>query len=280
MPEGPEVECTRRSLQTLIGRTVKKIQLTPLSQKYPKYKNKQTDFDVFGRQRLIDIERRGKFLIWRFDGERVILNHLGMSGKWILLRNDNQRLSSHAKVLIYFEEFPNAVFDDIRNFGQFKPFESYDKVTKYDPIRKMGIEGLVKPFPMEDFLVILNKPKYESKEIGAVLVDQKLVAGVGNIYKAESLALAKINPTRLVKTLTKKERKELGLAISKTLWKAVDCNGSTFSTFEIPTGQEGSAQKWHKVYGKQGETCQECGTEIIRIVQNGRSTFFCSECQK
>ena len=69
MPEGPEVECTRRSLQTLIGRTVKKIQLTPLSQKYPKYKNRQTDFDVFSGQQLIDIERKGKFLILRFDGE-------------------------------------------------------------------------------------------------------------------------------------------------------------------------------------------------------------------
>lgn len=280
MPEGPEVECTRRYLHPLIGKTVKKIQLTELSQKYPKYAGKQQDFYWFDGQQLINIERRGKFLIWRFDGEKVILNHLGMSGKWILLKKNNQSLTSHAKALIYFEKQPHAIFDDIRNFGQFKIFESYKIVLKYDPIRKMGIDGLAKPFPMDEFLLRFNKPNYASKEIGAVLVDQKLVAGMGNIYKAESLALAKINPTRLVKTLTKKERKELGLAISKTLWKAVDCNGSTFSTFQIPTGQEGSAQHWHKVYGKHGEACQDCGTEIIRIVQNGRSTFFCSECQK
>ena len=279
MPEGPEVECTKKYLQPLIGKTVKTIKLTALSQKYPKYQHRQSDFDWFKGQRLIDIERTGKFLIWRFNG-KVILNHLGMSGKWILLEKYNQSLTSHAKALMYFEKLPHAVFDDIRNFGQFKVFESYDTVMQHDPIRKMGLDGLAKPFPMKKFLLRLNKSNYANREIGAVLVDQKLVAGVGNIYKAESLALAKINPTRLVKTLTKKERKELGLAISKTLWKAVDCNGSTFSTFEIPTGQEGSAQKWHKVYGKHGETCQDCGTEIIRIVQNGRSTFFCSECQK
>jgi formamidopyrimidine-DNA glycosylase len=280
MPEGPEVECTRQYLQPLIGKTVRIIQLTELSQKYPKYMNKQPDFDWFKGQRLIDIERIGKFLIWRFDGKKVVLNHLGMSGKWILLEKDNQSLTSHAKALIYFEKCPHAVFDDIRNFGQFKIFESYDAVMQHDPIRKMGVDGLAKPFPMKEFLVKLNKPNYANREIGAVLVDQKLVAGVGNIYKSESLALAKINPTRLVKTLTKKERKELGLAISKTLWKAVDCNGSTFGTFQIPTGQDGSAQNWHKVYGKHGESCQECGKEITRIVQGNRSTFYCPECQK
>ncbi len=280
MPEGPEVECTRQYLQSLIGKTVKKIQLTELSQKYPKYQNRQSDFDWFKGQRVTDIERIGKFLVWHFNG-KIILNHLGMSGKWILLKKGNQKLPSHSKALMYFEKYPQyAVFDDIRNFGQFKVFESYEKVMQHDPIRKMGIDGLAKPFPMKEFLAKINKPNYANREIGAVLVDQKLVAGVGNIYKSESLALAKINPTRLVKTLTKKERKELGLAISKTLWKAVDCNGSTFSTFQIPTGQEGSAQNWHKVYGKHGEICQNCKTEIIRIVQNGRSTFFCAECQK
>ena len=144
----------------------------------------------------------------------------------------------------------------------------------------MGIDGLAKPFPMKEFLIRLDKPNYANREIGVVLVDQKLVAGVGNIYKSESLSLAKINPTRLVKTIKKTERKKLGRAISETLWKAVDCNGSTFSTFQIPTGQEGSAQNWHKVYGKHGKLCVECGTEITRIVQNGRSTFFCAECQK
>jgi len=280
MPEGPEVECTKRYLQPINGKKVKTIQLTELSQKYPKYKNKQQDFEWFNGQRLIDIERKGKFLIWRFDGKKVILNHLGMSGKWILLEKDHLDLTSHAKALIYFEKLPYAVFDDIRNFGQFRIFESYDEVLNYNPIRKMGIDGLVKPFPMKEFLIRLNKPNYANREIGAVLVDQKLVAGVGNIYKSESLALARINPTRHVKTITKTERKKLGRAISETLWKAVDCNGSTLSTFQIPTGQEGSAQNWHNVYGKNGKLCHECGTEITRIVQNGRSTFFCAECQK
>ena len=112
-----------------------------------------------------------------------------------------------------------------------------------------------------------------------MLLDQKLVAGIGNIYKSESLSLAKINPTRLVKTLTLEERKELGKSISIILHKAVKSMGSTFNSFRNPDGKEGSGQHWHIVYGKQDEKCKVCGDNIRRIVQNKRSTFYCPKCQ-
>jgi formamidopyrimidine-DNA glycosylase len=279
MPEGPEVECVRRSLKSIIGKKLLRINLTELSQKYQKYQNKQTQFDQFSGHQIKKIERIGKFLIFKFDKREVILNHLGMSGNWLLIKEKDQILPSHSKVLIEFETLPNVVFYDMRNFGQFKIYENYNSVLQHPPIRKMGIDGLLSTFPLDEFLSRIDKRNYANREIGSVLLDQKLVAGIGNIYKSESLSLANINPTRLVSTLTKKERSRLGHAISKTLHRAVESMGSTFNSFRTPDGGEGSAQNWHQVYGKKDEKCSNCGSEIRRVVQDKRSTFYCPKCQ-
>ncbi|MHA1302422.1 MAG: bifunctional DNA-formamidopyrimidine glycosylase/DNA-(apurinic or apyrimidinic site) lyase [Candidatus Heimdallarchaeaceae archaeon] len=278
MPEGPEVEYVRRSLEPLLGSKVVKIELTALSQKYTKYRNKQSEFNHFNGQELVAIERKGKFLIWRFSGEKVILNHLGMTGNWLLFQGNSNGLTSHPKVIIKMDPTPNALFDDIRNFGQFRVFNSYEAALNYSPIRRMGIDGLAIPFPLEEFLARIDKPNYANREIGEVLLDQNLVAGIGNIYKSESLALAGINPKRIVKSLTMKERKKLGLSISKILQKALKNQGSSIQSFRNPNGQEGRAQYFHQVYRK--EVCQQCGGKIVRIVQKNRSTFFCPNCQK
>ncbi|NPD88337.1 MAG: Fpg/Nei family DNA glycosylase [Asgard group archaeon] len=281
MPEGPEVECTKLSLQPIIGKFIKKIQFTSLSQKYPKYQNKQVDFDFFSGKRLERIERKGKFLIWVFNFGKIILNHLGMSGKWLFVE-EKQELPSHIKIIIHFEDFEKlAVFDDVRNFGQFRIFESYDQVLQYNPIKKIGVDGLALPFPMEDFLINLNKSNYKNREIGDILLDQNLVAGLGNIYRSESLFRAGIKPTRLVKSLNIKTKRNLGYAISETLQQALECQGSTFNIqpFETPLGL-GSAQNWHKVYDKENQLCQICEAEIRAIKRNGRRIFFCPNCQK
>jgi len=279
MPEGPEVECVRCSLKSIIGKKIQRIHLTELSLKYQKYRNKQTQFDQFSGHQIKEIERIGKFLIFKFDKKEVILNHLGMSGNWLLLKKKDQILPSHPKVLIEFETLPNALFYDTRNFGQFKIYEDYNAVIQHKPIRKMGIDGLLVTFPIAEFLLRIDKRNYANREIGSVLLDQKLVAGIGNIYKSESLALANINPTRLVKTLTNKERCKLGHAISKTLHKAVEYMGSSFNSFRTPDGGAGSAQNWHQVYGKKDKKCNDCENEIRRIVQDKRSTFYCPNCQ-
>ncbi len=285
MPEGPEVESVRLELRQLISKTVETIQLTPLSQKYSKYKGKQPLFDQFRKKRILDIVRFGKFLVWRFDGiEAVILNHLGMSGKWCLFM-DIENLptnASHIKVIVKLKDPPNAVFDDTRNFGQFKVFHSLEEVKQYNPIRYLGVDGLASPFPLKEFLTRLAKRNFENKPVGEVLLNQRLVAGVGNIYKTESLFHAKINPLRKVGTLSDAEREELGLAIGEILQKALQDKGSTmaFQPYELPSGTTGNAQQWHKVYNREGEPCYVCNTEITRIVQKNRSTFYCPQCQQ
>ena len=281
MPEGPEVECTRLSLQIIFNKKIKQIELTNLSQKYKKYRSKQKEINIFEGKKIRTIERKGKFLIWMFNSDRVILNHLGMSGKWIFV-NKGEEMPSHAKVLIKFLESDQIlVFDDVRNFGQFRIFESYESVLQYNPIKKMGLDGLALPFPIDSFLTKLKKKNYNGRKIGDILLDQKFVAGMGNIYRSESLFRAKVNPLKLVEDLSLQERKNLGYAISDVLHKALECQGSTFSIqpFQTPLREEGSAQEWHKVYGKQNQLCQICNTKIEVIKNKGRRIFFCPKCQ-
>jgi formamidopyrimidine-DNA glycosylase len=285
MPEGPEVETIRRELSQLISKTVKKIQLTPLSQKYLKYQGKQKEYEQFNQKKIFEIVRLGKFLIWRFENlEAVILNHLGMTGKWcFVMKIDDLKPSiKHSKVIIEMSNPPHAIFDDMRNFGQYRIFLSFEEVKKYPPIRGLGIDGLIEPFPIDLFLEKLSIERNADIEIGKVLLNQRLVAGIGNIYKAESLYLAGIHPLRNVKSLTNTERKKLGFSIGETLQKALNDKGSTFGTqpYSRPSGETGEAQRWHKVYGRKGEPCLICGTTIEKIVQKDRSTFFCPECQK
>jgi formamidopyrimidine-DNA glycosylase len=285
MPEGPEVENVRLELQQLISKKIDRIHLTELSQKYSKYDGKQPLFDQFSQKTILDIIRLGKFLVWRFnDIEAVILNHLGMTGRWCLYKDIDKlpTTAKHIKVIIHMVSPPSALFNDMRNFGQFKVFQSFDLVKQYNPIRSLGVDGLATPFPLDEFLGRLRKNNFANKPVGEVLLNQRLVAGVGNIYKTESLFHAKINPLRKVEKLSEREREELGLAIGKILQKALHDKGSTmgFQPYELPSGATGNAQQWHKVYNREGKPCFECGTPIIRIVQKDRSTFYCKKCQK
>ena len=160
MPEGPEVECTKRGLKPIIGRKIKEIKLTSLSQKYRKYKAQKGFFKVFSGKKIIDIERWGKFLVFKFDRKEVILNHLGMSGKWLLTDNVKKNTAAHPKAEIIMSESPHAVFDDVRNFGQFRLFNSYEEVMKYRPIKTLGPDGLAEPFAVEEFISRLSKTNF------------------------------------------------------------------------------------------------------------------------
>ncbi|MFW9906006.1 MAG: bifunctional DNA-formamidopyrimidine glycosylase/DNA-(apurinic or apyrimidinic site) lyase [Candidatus Thorarchaeota archaeon] len=285
MPEGPEVENVRLELRQLISKKIERIQLTSLSQKYTKYHGKQPLFDQFSKKTILDIVRFGKFLVWCFtEIEAVILNHLGMTGKWCLFNNIEKlpTTANHIKVIIHMLNPPNALFNDMRNFGQFKVFSSFEKVNQYNPIRSLGVDGLATPFPLEEFLIRLSKKNFTDKPIGEVLLNQRLVAGVGNIYKTESLFHAKINPLKKVEKLSEREKEDLGSAIGKILQKALHDKGSTmdFQPYELPSGRTGNAQQWHRVYNREGKPCFECGSPIIRIIQKDRSTFYCKKCQK
>ncbi len=283
MPEGPEVEAVRRELLQLQNQEIDKITFTPLSQKYPKYQGKEHEFSHFSSQKTRDIHRFNKFLVWEFENEPVILNHLGMTGRWTMIKSlkEIENKTTHPKVIVRMKSPPHAVFDDSRNFGQFRTFPSMEEIKKYPPIKKLGIDGLTDPFPLEEYLTRLGEQRFQQKQIGDLLMDARLVSGIGNIYKAESLYEAKIHPERKVSTLSEEEAELLGKSISKTLLRAFHDKGSSFDArYRLPSGEEGQAQRWHKVYQRLDESCPECNTKIEKIIQNNRSTYYCPTCQK
>jgi formamidopyrimidine-DNA glycosylase len=283
MPEGPEVEVIRRELKPLVDQVVKKISLTPLSQKYPKYQGRQGEFDQFSKQKLKKITRFNKFLVWEFEKGPVILNHFGMSGRWIIvdsIEKEHEKIT-HPKVIVETNGPLHAVFDDTRNFGQFRVFSSMDDVKKYRPIRTIGIDGLEEPFPTDEFLEKLGEDRFANKQIGLLLMDPRLVAGIGNIYKAEILFASKIHPERLVSSLTKPERESLSKTIPGILQFALNDKGSSFDArYVLPSGEDGEAQRWHKVYQRRNKPCSMCETIIQIVKQDNRSTYYCPECQK
>jgi formamidopyrimidine-DNA glycosylase len=282
MPEGPEVEAVRQELLQLLDKSVK-IKLTPLSQKYPKYQNKQEEFSQFDSQKIRKIIRYNKFLVWELESEVVILNHLGMSGRWLVLDSldDLESKSTHPKVILQMDSPPHAVFDDSRNFGQFRTFPSLEAVEKYRPIKTLGIDGLIEEFPMDRFLTMLEEQRFQNKPLGELLMDPRLVSGIGNIYKSEILFEAKLRPKRKIPSLTNPEKKRLGKSISNILHKALNDKGSSFDArYVLPSGDTGKAQRWHRVYQRKDELCRDCETSIQKIIQQQRSTFFCPKCQK
>ncbi|MCK4847833.1 MAG: Fpg/Nei family DNA glycosylase [Candidatus Heimdallarchaeota archaeon] len=281
MPEGPEVESVRQELLQLLNKSVK-ITLTSLSQKYPKYQNKQEELSQFDNQKIQEIIRFNKFLIWKFEGEVVILNHLGMTGRWLVLDSlDELEVTiTHPKVIIQMESPPHAVFDDSRNFGQFRTFPSLEAVKHYRPIRTLGIDGLKDPFPTNRFSNMLDEKRFQNRPLGELLMDPRLVSGIGNIYKAEILFEAKLNPERIISSLSDLEKANLGKSIPKILLKALNDKGSSFDArYVLPSGDTGQAQRWHKVYQRRDKLCTRCETPIQRIVQKKRSTYFCPKCQ-
>jgi formamidopyrimidine-DNA glycosylase len=283
MPEGPEVESVRRELLQFKDQIIRKITLTELSQKYPKYQGKETDFRVFESNSIRNLSRFNKFLVWEFEIAPVILNHLGMSGKWVIIASLQaiQESCTHPKVIIELKGSKVLVFDDIRNFGQFRIFSSLGDVMNYKPIKTLGIDGLGSNYSVELFLDIFSEKRFQDRILGELLMDPRLVSGIGNIYKAEILFEAKLHPERKVSSLSEEEKSILGLSIPKILLQALNDKGSSFDArYILPSGENGQAQRWHKVYQRKGQQCSICSSKIDKITQKARSTYYCKKCQK
>jgi formamidopyrimidine-DNA glycosylase len=180
--------------------------------------------------------------------------------------------------MLIFTDNIVAVFDDMRNFGRFFLSTSYSNLVKEVPsLKSIGIDGL--NFSFIDFLSIVRLKRNQNKPLGELLLDQRFVAGVGNIYKSESLWRAKISPFTTIKELSEEELAVLGKNICEVLEQAFAHGGSTIKNFRSVDG-EGEAQKWHAVYSREDQPCLRCQKPIARTIQKNRSTFFCPNCQR
>ena len=287
MPELPEVEVVKKSLENkLKNLTIKRVYISNNKLRY-KIDNKQ--FNKIKNQRIISIKRRSKYLLINLNKNLTILVHLGMTGKFFIIDNDKKYKTSfyyslkkndkkHDHVTFFFNKKINLIYNDVRKFGFIKIFSS-KAIFNCNHLVSLGPEPLSDNFNFSYFdRYILNK----RTKIKDLLMDQKFVAGLGNIYCNEILFLCKINPTRSVQQITDQEIKKIVEIVKKILKQAILLGGSSIKNFSSTGGQEGNFQQKFNVYGKEKVSCNrlKCLGVIRKIYTSNRSSFFCPICQK
>ena len=272
MPELPEVETVRRGLEKLI--LGKKI--TTIDIRYPKMI--KTDLDQFQKelpgQVVKSMGRRGKYLLFYLT-DKVLISHLRMEGKYFYYP-DQVPERKHAHVLIHFEDGGTLVYEDVRKFGTMELLAP-ELLDSYFISKKLGPEPSEQDFDLESLKLALKKSK---KPIKPHLLDQTLVAGLGNIYVDEVLWRAKVHPSRTSNSLTTQEARKVHDETINVLGQAVEKGGSTIRTYTNAFGEDGTMQELHQVYDKAGQACSRCGTSIEKIQLGGRGTHFCPNCQR
>ena len=272
MPELPEVETVRRGLEKLIlGKKISNIDI-----RYSKMI--KTDLDEFKRelpgQIIQSMGRRGKYLLF-YLSNKVLISHLRMEGKYFYYP-DQVPERKHAHILIHFEDGATLVYEDVRKFGTMELLAP-KLLEAYFVTKKLGPEPTEQDFDLARLKLALKKSK---KPIKSHLLDQTLVAGLGNIYVDEVLWRAKIHPFRSSNSLSSQEARKVHDETIKVLGQAVEKGGSTIRTYTNAFGEDGTMQEFHQVYDKAGQACSRCGAIIEKIQLGGRGTHFCPKCQR
>jgi len=268
MPELPEVETIVKALSPLVGRYVSSVRV--FHEEILKIHPRQFCRQLAGRQ-LTSLERKGKYILFRFGPEWTMVMHLGMTGQAIL--EPVERPDKHTHVRIDFGG-TFLYYRDIRKFG-FLDLQHFDAQDLRQYFNHIGCD----PFQVrkENFISLFKKSHARIKPL---LLSQKLVSGLGNIYVDETLFQAGISPRTRASRLS---RNSLGLyfdVMRSVLKEAIEKGGSSIDDYVKPDGSCGSFQECHQVYGKAGQPCPRCGTSIKKIKMGGRGTSFCPRCQK
>lgn len=263
MPELPEVETIKNYLkEILIGKKI--VGFKNLDKKRVKVKEK----DIIG-EKFLDVKRKGKILILKLSNNKEIYSHLKMTGQFLYFDKRLKKGDLRFTRAIFKLNKGYLIFNDIRKFGWLKINEK--------EIQKLGIEPFSQEFNLKNLRKIFQRTK---RPIKLVLMDQEKIAGIGNIYANEALFLAKINPQKPANKLTKEEIKRLKKSILKILKKALKYEGTSSRFYLKPDRSKGRYQEKFLVYQKEGKSCSQCKKEIKRIILGGRSTFYCSRCQR
>ncbi|HEX9954013.1 MAG TPA: bifunctional DNA-formamidopyrimidine glycosylase/DNA-(apurinic or apyrimidinic site) lyase [Allosphingosinicella sp.] len=270
MPELPEVETTVRGLEPVLqGRRLTQVEArrADLRRAFPA--------DLVQRlvgARVTGLGRRAKYGLIDTDRGDTLVFHLGMSGRW---RIDPEAIGPHDHLLIETEEGRRLSLNDPRRFGSVD-LVATEALSDYEPFRRMGPEPLGEQFSgayLREALAGRSAP------IKALLLDQRMVAGLGNIYVCEALHMAGIAPGTAGGRISLPRLRRLVEAVKAVLAAAIEAGGSTLRDYARPDGELGYFSKQWRVYGREGETCG-CGATIRRRAEGGRSTFFCSACQR
>ncbi len=276
MPELPEVESVKVGLNQLVqGKVIEDVTVY-----WPRIIDTESDLHLWIQQlkgRSIEkIGRRGKYLIF-FLEDQVMVSHLRMEGKYLYFPSQElpERKDKHSHVIFHFKDGSQLHYHDVRKFGRMR-LTTRENYEEYFETKKLGPEPLTGHFKWESFHQRLQLTK---RPIKTVLLEQKVVVGLGNIYVDEALFEAGILPMRLANRLNEEETKKLHQAIQEVLARAVEAGGSTIRTYKNSLGQAGNFQLKLKVYGRKNQPCVVCGQPIQKMSLGQRGTHFCLNCQ-
>ncbi|MBI0110704.1 MULTISPECIES: bifunctional DNA-formamidopyrimidine glycosylase/DNA-(apurinic or apyrimidinic site) lyase [Lactobacillus] len=272
MPEMPEVETVRRTLLPLIkGKTIKEVTVW-----YPKIITgdaKEFKQQLVGKK-ITTIDRYAKYLLIRLSGNLTVVSHLRMEGKYRLVKI-NTKKDKHDHVQIVFSDNSALRYNDVRKFGRMQLIKTGTEKEKTG-ISKLGAEPNSAAFTVS---YLQNGLARKKKNIKNTLLDQSVVAGLGNIYVDEVLWETKIHPLSQANTIPAEKVAQLHDNINSLIELAIAERGTTIHTYLDANGKTGGFQKMLQVYGHKGEPCVRCGTPLEKIKVNGRGTTFCPKCQ-
>ena len=289
MPELPEVEVVKRSLinktQNLIIKAVK------INDGRLRYKINRNKIKKIIGLKLKKISRRSKYLLFFFNKDIVMLVHLGMTGKFFFVNQKSIKYKTsfyydinedkdkkHDRIIFNLSNNQKLIYNDIRKFGFIK-FINRINLEQNSHLKNLGPEPLSSKFNIEYFKNYIKQRKRTVKDL---LMDQKFISGLGNIYVNEILFFSGVRPTKKIKKLKNFEIKNIIKFSKKIISKAITLGGSSIKNFSSISGKKGSFQQHFSVYGKKGENCSkvECTGKIKKIVISNRASFFCNICQK
>lgn len=273
MPELPEVETVRKGLVSLVkGKTIAKVEVYwPRIVEFPEVERFQQQ--LVG-ETLETVDRRGKYLIFHFTHYELV-SHLRMEGKYEFFKEATP-LDKHSHIRFIFTDGSELIYHDVRKFGRMALLKK-GTAKNYKGLLQLGPEPTEETFDLTDFKLQLKK---SATMIKPLLLNQKVVAGLGNIYVDEVLWLAKIHPEQPANTLNSQRVRKLREAIIVVIEKAKAAGGTTIRTYLNALGEAGHFQQELQVYGQTGKPCPRCGTPIIKIKVAQRGTHLCPHCQK
>lgn len=267
MPELPEVETIKNELSPhVIGRTITNVTL--LWEKMLRQPSADEFYSGISGQKITGLSRRGKYLVFQLEEGSYLIIHLRMSGSLLIGKSEPPK---YTRAIIHLDDGSNIFFCDPRKFGKLQLVKDSNIV-----LCKLGIEPLTSAFTPEVLHSILKKRKAPVK---AILLEQNLIAGIGNMYADEALFASGIHPLRPANSLSQAEVTRLHNAIQSVLKKAISNKGASVNTYFRPDGEKGTAHSHFNVAHLSGKPCPACKTPIKRIRIRQRGSYFCPKCQ-
>ena len=275
MPEAPEVEVVRRGLaEGLTGRRF--VSVSVGRERVVRRTSRPALIEGMTGARVMDVDRRGKYLTLALGTGRAVMIHLRMSGQ-VLLVDGADEAPAHTHVDALVDDGRRMLFVDPRTFGEVVVFDPGDVDRQIPELARLGPDPLRDGLDLREFRRGLRQ---RHRALKALLLDQSFIAGIGNIYASEILYRARVAPERLVASLSEDEIGRLYRATRQILRRAIDACGSSVRDHRQVSGELGYFQHAWQVYGREDEPCRTCQRPVERIVQSNRSTFFCAACQR